>query len=113
MKRMKLIITEVLDKPACVKAIRDIYYTLSFRERVEMCDKLPFQDEDMYMSEAELKSKLANCATYTYQQVPSENPFAPPWEQQDYIDAKAWYNSLPEEDRKKIDVLTRANMPWG
>jgi hypothetical protein len=112
MKRMKLVITEVVNRPAFVKAIGDIYYTLSFRERVDMCDKLPFQDEDMYMAEEELKNKLGTSAIYTYQIAASNDLYAPPWEQQDYIDARAWYNTLPEEDRKKIDTLVRGSMPW-
>ena len=109
---MKLVITKYTDKLGLIKAIRDIYYTLSLKEGVDLVTNLPFQDEDMYMSEAELKEKLGKYAEYTYQPAASENPCAPPWERQDYIDAKAWYNSLPEEDRRKIDVLTRASMPW-
>lgn len=113
MHRMRLTITKVTNKLGFIAALRDIFTSLSFQERVNFVNQLPFKDEDMYMSSEELAGKLGGFAEYTYEQVASDDPHAPPWERQDYIDAMIWYNALSQEDKDKIDVIRRASMPWG
>jgi len=110
---MRLTITKVLNKYGFIDTLKDIFPDLSFRERVNFVNQLPFKNEDMYMSSEEMAQKLNGFAEYTYEQVASDDPHAPPWERQDYIDAMIWYNALSQEDKDKIDVIRRASMPWG
>lgn len=112
MRRMKLIINKVTNKVSFILAIRDVYPFLSLIERSRIIDNLPFIDEDMYMSFEELQRKIGNYAEYTYQLADGEDINLAPWERQEYLDSMCWYNSLSEEDKKRIDILVRANIPW-
>lgn len=116
MKLMKLTITKVSDRVGLAHSLKDLYCELSASERLKIVDNLPFIDDNLYTEPDHIKKILDAFCEYTYKQIPfpgNENVCTPPWESPEYISAKNWYNTLPEEQRQKIDILVAANIPWG
>lgn len=108
----KLTVFETSDKIRFMLALRDLI-GLSAKERLSVSNNLPFTYEGLVLPPEDLKNILGPICKYTYEQIASADPNAPPWETPKYIAAKNWYNSLSEDDRDKIDTLVKANIPWG
>jgi len=113
----KLIITKVLDRKGLAYNLKKIYPKMSVAERLMITDNItdgvPFID-NLYIESLSIENILTTCCQYTYELIPpsdNKNFFTPPWEKPEYIAAKKWYDTLSEEDRKKIDILARANLP--
>lgn len=116
MKLYRLTITSVSDRNGLANSLRDLYYTLSISKRFKIADNLPFVDEEMCTEVSHIDKVLSPYCKYSYEQIPfpgNTNTCTPPWESVEYIRARNWYKTLPEEDKNKIDILVKANMPWG
>lgn len=113
-KPHKLTITAVLNRTAFIKAIDGIFGQLSLSERMKLADNIspfrPHTRDDMLATEELIDSRLAGVCEYTYELIPDQ--YAPPWEQPEYLAAVKWYNTLSDEDKKKVDILKAASGPW-
>lgn len=112
---MILKITKVLDKIKLVKALNEIFPNMPFKERFTIVKCLPFESNSFY-GEKKINNLLSDCAEYTY--TLSENELRNQKEYEEYLAdlkeyqaAKLWYDKLPLEDQKKIDILIASNVP--
>lgn len=51
----KLTISKVLDRKGLANALKDLYYSLSIKERLHIIDNLPFIDEEMLAEKLHVK----------------------------------------------------------
>lgn len=109
-KPHKLTITKVLNRTAFVKAIDGVFGQLSLSERMKLADSMPYVDDTMMAEESFIENRLSGVCEFSYELIPQ--PYAPPWEQPEYIAAQKWYNTLSDEDKKKVDILKAASGPW-
>jgi len=115
-KLYKLTITKVSDRKGLANSLRDLYCLASVSERLKIVDNLPFVDDKLYTEPSHIEKVLSKYCEYYYEEIPfpgNENACTPPWESPQYLEAKKWYNTLSENDRRKIDILVQANVPWG
>jgi hypothetical protein len=112
----KLTITKSLDRKGLVKALRNMFVDLSLSECFKIIDNLPFVNEEMWSESNTITNILEAHCIFSYEDISPPYDYSackPPWEQPEYISAKNWYDTLPEEDRTKIDILVRGNVAWG
>lgn len=115
MNNYKLTVTSVSDPARFMIGLRDLL-VLSARDRLDAIRNLPYTYEGLSETPNTIRILFEDYAEYTYEQIPwpkASGQYIPPWETPEYLDAKNWYNALPEEDRKRIDTLLRAQGPWG
>lgn len=115
MRLYRLTISKYLDRKGLAIALKKIFTTTSPAELLKIVDNLPYINEDMWTEKDLINSILSGHCEFVYEQIPfpgNSDPNAPPWESPEYFKAKFWYDNLPEEDRKKVDILRRASMPW-
>jgi len=106
----KLTLTKAKTRLGLAKAIRS-FIDLPFAEVPKVVDGLqlePFTIEHQYASPEMIQKIFGDVAEYTYQEHEEykEQEYAP-WDRKEYIDARNWYHSLPQEDKDKIDILVR------
>lgn len=97
--------------------LRELFPDSTLTQRAELMRDLPLEKEDMYLEDDNVKQLLGAHCEYTYSRVPlaswGDHDCRPPWDTPEYIEAENWYKTLPEDDRKKIDILVKGNVPWG
>lgn len=117
-KIYKLTITRYKSRLALAKAIRYFAPDLPFAlipKIVDNLEKEPFIVEQCAEKPDLIAKLLDDVAFYSYEEIFIEPDYScvPPWERIEYKQAKSWYDTLPEEDRKRIDILVSGNVPWG
>jgi fructose-1,6-bisphosphatase len=116
----KITFTKVSNRNKFIIALREMYLSYNVHKPLKDCVDIyndistrPFCIEDCVHSADDLYELFGDCADYKLARMPATYACHPPWETQEYINAEEWYKTLPEEDRKKIDILVKANIPWG
>ena len=106
---MKAVITKLLNKAKFIMAIRELHSDLSLQERKDIAENLHNKNEFYVYGKDHAAALFADNAEYFIAE--SE------WEQEyrlrrlEYEEAEKWYHNLPEEDRKKVDLLIQSNCP--
>lgn len=104
-KLYKLTITKVIHRTAFIRAISNIYSQLSFQERLELSNNLPFVDNALRTQPAMIKNALQICCEFSYEEIPfpgNDSICTPPWESPKYLEAKSWMETLPLKTRKEF-----------
>lgn len=106
---MKLIITKVLNRKELVKVIRTNLFnnSCSIKKVFNIVDNLPYEDIWDKDHREQLSYLLNGIAEFKF--ILSEYEIAERiYYQEDakYQAAQQWYDSLPIEDKEKIDILT-------
>lgn len=108
---MRLTITRVVNRFKLLLALRKFNPKFSLQEIAEIADNLPYSQRMFYTKDA-LDALFGEAAEFVLEKdqedVELEKSFD---EAKDYIEARKWYDSLPESDRSKIDVLILGSVP--
>lgn len=117
-KFYKLTITRCKNRGGLARVIRSFRQEIPVPMAFKIVDNLetdPFIIETTNENPSRIAKMLDDVAVYSYDEIFIEPDYSckPPWERAEYKQAKSWYDTLPEEDRKKIDILIRGNVAWG
>jgi len=115
--KMKITITKIIDRVRLLYLLRShlVDEGLTFKQLIDRIDNLPYSiTSDLDIKEIE--SILGEVAIFSiekdYPEYVGDPRFCPPWQQPNYIAARKWYDSLPEEDKEKVKILIRGSGPW-
>jgi hypothetical protein len=116
-KLYNLTITRCKNRIGLAKVIRSFHKEIPVPMAFKIVDNLetnPFVIETINEDPIRITKMLDDVAVYSYDEIFIEPDYSciPPWERVEYKQAKAWYDTLPEEDRQKIDILINGNAPW-
>lgn len=112
---MKLTVDKILcSRVLAAKAFRDLKPRLSMDDVFKIIDNLPYIEESCWYDRRELMERFTDVAIFSYEKTQEDIIYGfqePYWKTKEYLDAKAWYDGLSQEDRNKVDILTRHSGP--
>lgn len=104
-----LIIKGAKDRTKFLVVIKKLFHLSPKESLVFLNNYLPFTYKT-WNNEEYLTGLLKDVAEFEF--IP-EPPPVPTEEELEYIAANAWYNKLPKEDQRLVDVLISASHPHG
>lgn len=114
----RLTITRIINKVLFTKAIKCLIPNISLAEVVNIKNQLPYIIDDLDLSHDAIDFYFKDNAKYSYEKYEEyvESPDCiciAPWETKEYTEARNWYLTLSKEDRDRVDILVKGNVPWG
>jgi hypothetical protein len=87
------------------------YQGLSIQQWFSIVDNLPYIRQYIYFEKSEIDDHLQGVCEYSYEKDGQDYNDDKSIEDLEYLDAKNWYNNLTDQDKKRVDVLTRSSYP--
>lgn len=118
-----LTIRKCYNRKGLAKWFRDNLSNISLIKAFQMADSLPFSDSDFWFNDSNILKTLEDVAEYSWKEdiidyselgvefnFPPVIPLPVPNEEK-YLDAVNWYNTLNEDEQDKVDVLVSMIQP--